>query len=137
MLKMRIAIEQLIARKTLQTLIDAGYLVTVNDGEDDVVKDSNQVEICLAAMFSTDEDFLKVKPDTTPGAVFKNPPAQPLTKGWIRFIYGNDGWDVINDHTVNLESILQPVSDLCEIIDTGGYTIEVTPDIEGKAWNKP
>jgi hypothetical protein len=23
--------------------------------------------------------------------------------GWVRFIYGNGGWDVINDYTTNLE----------------------------------
>lgn len=24
-------------------------------------------------------------------------------KGWVRFVFGNYGWDVVNDYTVNLE----------------------------------
>lgn len=27
--------------------------------------------------------------------------------GWIRLIFGNDGWDSINDYSTNLESFIQ------------------------------
>jgi hypothetical protein len=34
--------------------------------------------------------------------------------GWVRFIYGNDGWDVINDYTTNLEPVIAGVNALAE-----------------------
>lgn len=29
--------------------------------------------------------------------------------GWVLFVYGNDGWDVISDYTTNLEDIIGPI----------------------------
>lgn len=129
MLKMRIAIEQFIARKTVETLIAANYLISINDGEETVVKRSDDIEHIMRAMFSTDEDYLIVSSR-----------ADPKRKvGWVKFIYGNSGWDVINDHTVNLEAVLKPVLELCEIIDNGGFTIEIIPSLGTvpniEAWN--
>jgi hypothetical protein len=34
--------------------------------------------------------------------------------GWVLFIYGNDGWDVISDYTCNLEPIMGPANELSE-----------------------
>ena len=28
---------------------------------------------------------------------------------WVWFVYGNDGWDVVCDYTINLESIIDPI----------------------------
>lgn len=56
----------------------------------------------LAAMFSTGEDRLFVHLPTHTG--------ETEWCGWVYFVYGNDGWDVVNDYTTNLESILQPVT---------------------------
>jgi hypothetical protein len=94
----RIAIERHLAQLAAETLINAGYQVTVNDGEEDVLEYSTNVQAILDAMFSTDEDYLF--------ATQAGPAGQ---KGWVRFIYGNSGFDVINDLTVNLESVMAPV----------------------------
>ena len=88
-------IERAIASQCINDLHNAGYNITVNDGEDDVVENSLDHNEVLDAMFSTDEDYL---------IVFL--PGQAIRSGWVRFIYGNDGWDVINDYTVNLEGAL-------------------------------
>lgn len=96
----RVFIEQLekrIAGKAASALIGAGYSVTINDGEEDVVTESTNVDDILERMFSTDEDIMIAVKDGK-------------GVGWVRFIYGNDGWDVINDYTTNLNEILAPVN---------------------------
>jgi hypothetical protein len=39
--------------------------------------------------------------------------------GWVRFVYGNDGWDVISDYTCNLEDALKDVHALANAFDDG------------------
>ena len=34
--------------------------------------------------------------------------------GWVRFVYGNDGYDVISDYTINLEKTLKGVNVFAE-----------------------
>jgi len=36
-------------------------------------------------------------------------PFNPESVGWVYFVYGNDGYDVISDYTTGLEAILAPV----------------------------
>jgi hypothetical protein len=33
---------------------------------------------------------------------------------WVRFVYGNDGWDVINDYSMALETIIEPITEEAE-----------------------
>jgi len=33
---------------------------------------------------------------------------------WVRFIYGNDGYDVINDYSCSLEQVLTNTNNLVE-----------------------
>lgn len=95
----RQAIERKIAEMTAQLLIGAGYQVTVKDGEELVLEKSTDVAAILEAMFSTDEDYLiAYLPDAS------------AHSGWVRFIYGNDGYDVINDYTTNLEPVMSQVN---------------------------
>jgi hypothetical protein len=37
--------------------------------------------------------------------------------GWMRFIYGNDGWDVLADYTVNLEPLMPAVNELTDKLE--------------------
>jgi hypothetical protein len=45
-------------------------------------------------MFKTDQEHIRVFRDNE-------------QIGWVFFVYGNDGWDVVNDYTTNLEFIMQ------------------------------
>lgn len=55
---------------------------------------SNDPEHIANALYSTDEDqLLFYKGDEY--------------MGWVRLIYGNDGWDVINDYSVKLEWLME------------------------------
>lgn len=94
----RMRVERKIVRKTIAALLGAGYQVMVNDGEEDVtdfITDAKEIE---AAMFSTDEDWLWARMTS----------AHPTR--FVRFIYGNDGPDVMNDYSTGLEDILTPVN---------------------------
>lgn len=106
-------IERLLAREAATRLITAGYALTVNDGEDDTLKASKDVAAVLLAMFTTDEDWLIVLDSAG------------TRKGWVRFIYGNDGYDVVNDYTVNLEPIMSEVNKVADKLESGDFSIRV------------
>lgn len=97
--KMRQRVEREIARACIKALLDAGFTLGVNDGEETTIHHSRSAKKIEAAMFTTDEDWLlvNVKGDNRKD---KRP------QYWVRFVYGNDGWDVINDYTVHLEQYI-------------------------------
>jgi len=101
--KARIKIEEQIVKEVVKAALAADYLLTVNDGEEDTLVNSENESAILAAMFTTDEDRL----------FFVNKVTRRIV-GWVFFVYGNDGYDVINDYTTNLETILAPVNKLAE-----------------------
>jgi hypothetical protein len=101
--KRRVAIEQKIARFTVRALLDAGFFITVYDGEEMTVTRSRDVATICDAMNTTDEDFLFVYRD-----------GERDRFGWVRFVYGNDGWEVINDYTTNLDSQMDAVNQYAE-----------------------
>lgn len=86
----RIEIEKKIVRRAIKTLVDAGYTCSIYD-----LKDSSEKRKIFDEMISCDEERLRVRKGDI--------------SGWIYFVYGNDGFDVICDHTVNLEEVLKPV----------------------------
>ena len=94
--KVRQNIERMIAHQVIDSLLEAGYLLGVNDGEETTVHNSRDAKAVKAALMTTDEDYIFVyikgddKKDVRP-------------QYWVRLIYGNDGWDVINDYHVHLE----------------------------------
>ena len=96
----RIKIEKQIAARCVRDLIAAGYSLGVHNGEEITIHHSTDAKAILAEMFSTDEEHLKVyKMD--------GPQGKRDWFGWVFFVYGNDGWDVINDYTTNLEEALK------------------------------
>lgn len=114
--KFRQHIERKIARATIKALLNAGFTLGVNDGEETVLRRCTDPKTILAAMFSTDEDYLLVYEGAAAGG--KKPPQI----GGVRFIYGNDGWDVISDYTLNLEEALKPVCALSDRIYDKWYS---------------
>lgn len=110
--KMRQEVERKIVQAAIKQLLAAGFSLDVNDGEETTLKHSTDAAAIVAAMFTTDEDYLFVN---EPGA---GSPAAALKGGsrigWVRFIYGNDGYDVMSDYTVNLESQLTEANKLAE-----------------------
>ncbi|NIE78367.1 hypothetical protein F3J45_28475 [Pantoea sp. Ap-967] len=97
-------IERLIAREAIKGLIADDYKISVFDGEQTTLKDSTDAAAIEAAMFTTDEDQLHVTHQHVG------------EQGWVLFIYGNDGHDVIADNTVNIEPALKGASELADKI---------------------
>ena len=100
-LEERKAVEKRIASAVIRSGLNAGYAITVNDGEGMPVKRSADHDEILAAMFSVDEEHLEFSKDGK-------------RVGWVFFVYGNDGWDVICDHTVNLSDILDDANRIAD-----------------------
>ncbi|SFJ47639.1 hypothetical protein SAMN03159338_1499 [Sphingomonas sp. NFR04] len=94
----RIETEGKIARKAAQALLDAGYSVSVYDGEETTVTRSTSIGEIMAAMNTTDDDRL---------IAFD---AEGKRVGFVWFVYGNGGDDVISDYACSLEAALAPVN---------------------------
>lgn len=103
----RIAIEGEIATKTIDALLDAGYFIDVFDCEEFTLKRSRDKKAILKAMFTTEDDRLYVRKSDKAGA-------EGDRIGWVWFVYGNSGSDVICDYTTNLEPIMGPVNEWVE-----------------------
>lgn len=94
-------VEKLIAKRVIADALAAGFALGVNDGEETVLENSTNPDAVLAAMFSTDDDHLLFYKDGK-------------RVGWVRFIYGNSGYDVVNDYTVNLEPVMVGATKLAD-----------------------
>lgn len=100
--------DRLVITKTVEVLIAAGAVLSVDDGDDHnwAIKNSTDWVKVVDAITAVDDAMLSVR-----GAV----------SGWVRFIMGNDGYDVINDHSARLEETLAPVFALCDELKEGHY----------------
>lgn len=104
----RISDERRMARALVNRALRGGNTISVNDGEEWVVKRSRDRAAIYAALFSTDQDQIRVH-DKAGNSL-----------GWFLLIYGNDGWDVVSDYSANefCETIwrdtLRPLSDRIE-----------------------
>ena len=104
-------IEQQIARAAVKSLTSAGYKISVFDGEAYALAKTDDASAILDAMFCTDGDVLYVY--TPPAA--NNGAWERI--GFVEFVYGNSGWDVISDHSSSLESVLHSASALADKLE--------------------
>jgi len=96
--KMRQEVERKIATALVIEALNAGYEITVDYGDGESDKFSDQTSV-LAAMFQGDQDHL-----------YMYNPTNNKFVGLVYFVYGSDGWDVISDYTVNMEPIMGPAN---------------------------
>jgi hypothetical protein len=104
-LETRIMIEKRIARRVVRDLLAAGYELTVDNGGDEAeIPWSRDFKTVVGAMFATDEETLVARKEGG--------------RSFVYFVYGNDGWDVVNDYGVSLEPVMAPINayadTLCE-----------------------
>lgn len=95
-------IEREIVAAAADGLLAKGFLISVFDGEEVVLVKSASKDAVIGAMFSTDEDYFYVYAGDGQKA------------GFVRFVYGNDGWDVICDYSSNLEEALYEADKIAE-----------------------
>lgn len=96
-------IEKRIVGRVVYDLLAAGWLITVNDGDENPVIDSKDAPTIFKALASTDQDYLMVK---APGR----------RSAWVRLIWGN-GVDIISDYVMSLEDVLKGANELAEKLD--------------------
>lgn len=87
----RHAIERRIIKKLVQDAIAAGYCVSHHNGEEYTVRCSRDPAAIMAVIAQTDEETLTIRKENMQRV------------GWVHLVYGNDGHDVIADHTDNPE----------------------------------
>jgi hypothetical protein len=85
-------VEKAICTKVVDVLLAAGYSLGVNDGDDITIHHSTDRKAILKALFTTDEDYLYIYEQDSNVEDIRWPDY------WVRFVYGNDGWDVISDY---------------------------------------
>ena len=97
-------IEASILEAVIDLCLQAGHAIAVHDGEEGHKKTTDKNAI-LRHAFETDEESLFVY-EPTPVAEGSG----WVCVGGIEFVYGNDGYDVINDYTGGgkLEKLIKP-----------------------------
>lgn len=95
----------------LNVILNAGYCVSVNDGEETVVVRSTDKEEIVSSLRSTESDWIRI---------FK--PGEAYHVGSIELIYnnGSDGVDLISNTAANdldaLDQLLIPVYEFIETL---------------------
>jgi hypothetical protein len=105
----RMACERKVVRRTVRTLLAAGYAVTVYNGEDTPIRRSTSVNAIMAEVQAADEEYLYV--------LRKDDAGNYLRVGSIWLVYGNSGPEVIADYSVCLEEVLAPVNAYCDTLE--------------------
>jgi hypothetical protein len=85
----RIAAEGQICGALVRECLKRGFRVSVFDGEETTVRGSSKHMEIMGALFTTDEDILRISTPTG------------IQRGSFYLVYGNDGYDVISDYSAN------------------------------------
>lgn len=96
--------EDQIVRQAITDLLAAGYELNLMNGGDDyeLPEFTTDFDTIHKEMKATDEDRLFARLEEKTG------------QAWVYFIYGNDGYDVINDYSSALEDALKGVNALSD-----------------------
>ena len=102
----RQAVERQIVERVVDDALAAGFLLSVDNGGYDfeILLSSDRTAV-LAEMFATDEEYLYLYRKNQQYA------------GSVYLVYGNDGWDVICDHSVALTDLLAGASALADELE--------------------
>jgi len=101
-IKARIIVERAVVRHAVTALVASGLRLRLHDGEAWATAMTQNVADIMGELGACDEESLySWVPSAEPG---KN----DRYMGKLLLVYGNDGWDVIADHSVALEGVLEP-----------------------------
>ena len=101
-------IERRIVKAVIKSAIDAGGSVSLYDGGEWTVKKSRDAKVLANAIMSVDEESLRIH----------NAAGESI--GTVYLVYGNDGYDVICDHTdaPAMDAILASAFALADKLET-------------------
>lgn len=94
---LRIKAEGQVARRLVEAALAKGWSVSVFDSEEWAVKRSRDAKAIMEALFATDDDMLRFRD------------ANGEIMGNVYLVYGNAGYEVINDYSVSLETFMKPI----------------------------
>lgn len=94
-----------VTRKVVAVLLEAGYSLSLHDGEEWVLSRSKDAQAIDAALFHTDDIFIKAEVKGAKGIYAEC--------GWVQ-LYFENGYECIHDYTVNMEEVLKPAIDYAE-----------------------
>lgn len=103
-------VERTICSVLIREAVKAGYRLSVYNGEEFVTGQTTDRLELLKAMFSVDEEHLYFYKDWK-------------RVGWVFLVYGNDGWDAINDYTTNLDHLFVEGGRLNKTIERAELTM--------------
>lgn len=107
-IKMRQIVEKEISAAIVKALLTKGFEIQVDNGDSVSHWMINFANI-IKRLYRTDEDRLYVR--------YANNSGETSVDGWVYLVYGNYGWDVLSDYTVNLEKFIGDESPVQKIID--------------------
>lgn len=118
--KMRQRVERMILRAVVRECFQNGYALNVDNGGDEfeLKEPTTKLGDFLGACMAADEDRVYVyrrrRPTDAPVVTRAGETDQWYQIGWVLFVYGNSGWDVVSDYTTNLEHVMGPADVLAE-----------------------
>lgn len=113
-IRQRILIERAIIRRAVRDILaahDGAYCISVSDGESWPVKRSRDLDTIMANIGACDEETIVVRHITQSSEA-------GAKVGSIYLVYGNDGWDVIADHTDSplMRELLTDANNLADVL---------------------
>jgi hypothetical protein len=97
----RLRLEMEVVTQVIDEALKQGWRISVFDSEEWTVERSRDRAAILAALRTTDEDQLMFHKDDS------------MSASWVRLVYGNLPWEVVNDYSVSLEDFFKPIEKLC------------------------
>lgn len=103
----RLSIERRIATRAVDGLLEAGYALTVDDGDGETrpAQPTRDRAAILRELGETDDDRVICYTD------------RDTARRLVRFVYGNDGYDVLADHSSSLTEALSEAQKLADAIE--------------------
>jgi hypothetical protein len=96
--------DALAAGKRLAVSLERGYDL------DEMLLGSRDADKIISEALAGDECHIFVQ--SAEGPTIKDD--QVVSEGWVYFVYGNDGYDVVSDYTTNLEGLLAGANAIAE-----------------------
>jgi hypothetical protein len=118
--RFRMKVEELLVKQVVRDLLDAGYLLGVDDGEEISIHHSRNYDAITAKLFTTDQDYIYVY-------VAGDDRKDLRPQYWVRCTYGNDGIDVLSDYSTHLEPQIKTATEIADKLERGEFTLQVTP----------
>ena len=112
----RVAVERRVVRQFLKDTIAAGFFLVVDEWisefgfDDEEVQPTQDIMQLQNQIFNLDEAHVMLFNEG-------ENPAEDVSQGWVYFVFGNSGWDVISDYTTNIEDELHLLTKSNKIAD--------------------